>query len=85
MKKILPSQQMQNEFFSLASTDAPLSEAIRLGAQLMLQKTAEMEVTGFLGREHYQRSSAGVLRGYRNGYQPKSVQTAEGTLHLKLP
>lgn len=38
MKKILPSQQMQNEFFSLASTDAPLSEAIRLGAQLMLQK-----------------------------------------------
>lgn len=44
-----------------------------------------MEVTEFLGRDHYQRSSAGVLRGYRNGYQPKSVQTAEGALHLKLP
>ncbi|MCX7825039.1 MAG: transposase [Verrucomicrobiae bacterium] len=76
---------METQFFALASTGAPLSEAIRAGAQLMLQKAVELEVTEFLGREHYQRQPEGPLRGYRNGYEPKTIQTAEGTLHLKLP
>jgi glycosyltransferase involved in cell wall biosynthesis len=48
---------------------APLSETIRLGAQLMLQKAVELEVTQFLGRDHYQRHGEGLLQGYRNGYE----------------
>jgi len=85
MKRQLPSQLLQEQFFSLATRRAPLSESIRLGAQLMLQKAVELEVTEFLGREHYQRSGDESLRGYRNGYEDKQVQTAEGPLHLKMP
>jgi transposase-like protein len=86
MKKILPSQQMEKEFSSLASQRAPLSEAVRLAAQLMLQKAVELEVSDFLGRGHYERSGPeSQVRGYRNGYEPKAVQTGEGTLHLKMP
>jgi putative transposase len=51
----------------------------------MLQKAVEPEVTEFLGRDHYQRRGDGALQGYRNGYEHKQVQTAEGPLHLKMP
>jgi hypothetical protein len=44
----------------------------------MLQRAVELEVTEFLGREHYCRSGDEPLRGYRNGYEDKQVQTAEG-------
>jgi transposase-like protein len=85
MKKILPSQQMEKQFLTLGSQKAPLSEAVRLAAQLMLQKAVEMEVSHFLGRGHYERSSQEIVQGYRNGYEPKRVQTGEGTLELKMP
>ena len=85
MKRQLPSQLLEQQFFSLATRQAPLSESIRLGAQLMLQKAVELEVTEFLGREHYCRTGDEPLRGYRNGYEDKQVQTAEGPLHLKMP
>jgi hypothetical protein len=49
MKRQLPSQPLQEQFFSPATRRAPLSESIRLGAQLMLQKAVELEVTEFLG------------------------------------
>ena len=51
----------------------------------MLQKAVELEVTEFLGRDHYQRSADRLLRGYRNGYADKRVETGEGPLHLKMP
>jgi transposase-like protein len=51
----------------------------------MLQKAVELEITEFLGREHYCRSGDEPLLGYRNGYEDKKVQTAEGPLHLKMP
>jgi transposase-like protein len=83
---------MEQEFFQLSrrspDTDAaahPLSEAVRLGAQLMLQRALEQELTEFLGRDHYQRTPERALRGYRSGYEPKRVQTAEGTLALQVP
>jgi transposase-like protein len=77
---------MEKEFLALASQRAPLSEAVRLAAQLMLQKAVELEVSEFLGRGHYERSGPQVEgRGYRNGYEPKRVQTGEGTLQLRMP
>ncbi len=85
MKRQLPSQILEQQFFSLATRQAPLSESIQLGAQLMLQKAVELEVAEFLGREHYCRSGDEPLRGYRNGYEDKQVQSAEGPLHLKMP
>ena len=85
MKRQLPSQTLEEHFLNPDTRQAPLSETIRLGAQLMLQKAVELEVTEFLSRGHYQRSADGLLRGYRNGYEDKQVQTGEGPLHLKMP
>jgi len=77
---------MEKEFLTLAGQKAPLSEAVRLAAQLMLQKAVELEVSDFLGRGHYERGGPEQnARGYRNGYEPKRVQTGEGTLWLKMP
>lgn len=71
---------------ALTSQKAPLSEAVRLAAQLMLQKAMEFEVSDFLGRGHYERNGPdAAARGYRNGYEPKRIQTAEGTVVLKMP
>jgi len=56
MKRQLPRQAIEQQFFTPAIKRAPLSEIIRLGAQLMLQKAVELEVTQFLSREHYCRS-----------------------------
>jgi putative transposase len=91
MKKVPPSQRMEQEFFQIVhrcpGSDAavhPLSEAVRRGAELMLQRALEEEVTEFLGRGHYQRTPELSLRGYRSGYEPKRVQTGEGTLTLQV-
>lgn len=51
MKRQLPSQLLEEQFLSPDTRQAPRSETIRLGAQLMLQKAVELEVTEFLGRE----------------------------------
>ncbi len=43
-------------------------------------------MTDHLGREHYQRQELGQEhRGYRNGYRPAAMDTAEGRLQLEVP
>src|SRR5438046_10753035 len=85
MKRLLPSQQMEKEFLAFAGQRAPLSDAVRLAAQLMLQKAAEVEVSDFLGRGHCERSSPEAEGWYyRNGYESKAVHLADGTLRLKV-
>ena len=48
MKRQLPSQTLEEQLLSPATGQAPVSETIRLGAQLMLQKAVELEVSEFL-------------------------------------
>ncbi|MFH1550387.1 MAG: IS256 family transposase [Planctomycetota bacterium] len=85
-QRIPPSRRMEQEVFDgmSASTD-PLGEAARRGAQLILQRTLEMEVEDFLGRGHYERSTAPTCRGWRNGYEPRKVQIAEGSIEIQVP
>lgn len=60
-----------------------LSEFGRLGAQLILQRAVEEEVTEFLGRHRYERTSS--ARGSRNGVRRRRVHTAEGELAIEVP
>jgi len=77
---------MEQEIFSgLASSGDPIGEAARKGAQLILQKALEMEVEQFLVRGWYQRHGDTEFKGHRNGYEPKSVHMAEGTITLSIP
>jgi putative transposase len=69
----------------MVTSEDPLGEAARRGAQLILQRQLEREVDDFLGRKRYKRSPEGALSGYRNGYEPKRVHTAEGTVELQVP
>lgn len=86
MRRVAPSERLEKEIFGgLVTSGDPLGEAARRGAQLILQKALEVEVDDFLGRGRYERCAEGALRGYRNGYEPKRVHLAEGTIELSVP
>jgi transposase-like protein len=60
-----------------------LSELGRLGAQLVIQRAVEEEVSEFLARARYERTP--FARGWRNGVRPRRLQTGEGELVIEVP
>ena len=63
-----------------------VQELLRLGAQRFVQELVEREAGAFLGRDHYGRRGEGEeLTGYRNGYRPKAIATAEGQVEVQMP
>jgi len=50
----------------------------------MLQVAIEAEATAVLGREHYRRGTRQRV-GWRNGYEPKQIQSEAGRLDLAVP
>lgn len=67
----------------IQSSEQPLSQFIRLAVQKMVQEAVEQEVTDYLGRERYERQAEVV--GYRNGYKPGRIRSAEGEIALQVP
>jgi putative transposase len=92
MKRIPPSVRMKEEVTALLRGDAekgespqaPMRGFVQSLARYMLQVTIEQEASDFLGREHYRRGKR-LRRGWRNGYEPKGVQTESGLLELAVP
>jgi transposase-like protein len=68
-----------------------LSELARLGARLIIQRAVEDEFDAWLGRARYerrpdyQRGLRNYESGLRNGFRPRTVQTAEGELEIEIP
>ena len=68
-----------------------LSELARLGARLIIQRAVEDEFDSWLGRARYerrpddQRGLCNYESGLRNGFRPRTVQTAEGELEIEIP
>jgi putative transposase len=68
-----------------------LSELAKLGARLIIQRAVEDEFDAWLGRARYerrpehQRGLRNYGEGYRNGFRPRHVQTAEGELEIEIP
>jgi transposase-like protein len=58
------------------------SELMKLGLQMLVQQGLEQEQADFLGRDRYERGSE---RGWRNGYEPSRVRTAEGQVPVQVP
>lgn len=81
MNKIPPSVQMEKEFFS---GECDLKDLFRKGAQVMLQKALEEEVTDFLGRSYHSKGDRRIS-GYRNGYEPVQISSGEGAITLQAP
>jgi Transposase, Mutator family len=55
-----------------------------LAARLILEEASEGEVRDEIGRERYERAD-GEARGYRNGYRPGQMKTAEGMVEFSAP
>ncbi|HEY2202534.1 MAG TPA: IS256 family transposase, partial [Solirubrobacteraceae bacterium] len=68
-----------------------LSELAKLGARLIIQRAVEDEFDAWLGRARYerrpeyQRGLRNYDSGLRNGFRPRTVQTAEGELEIDIP
>jgi len=95
MKKLTPAQQMGKLLEVLISGEGPatrphetenlLGELLRRGTESLIQQGLEAEVSDFLGREHYEHTGDRPHRGYRNGYQAKTLKTTEGRLEVQRP
>lgn len=91
MTRIPPSQKIREEVQRLLSDGFNgegdiTSRLLRLGAQRLVQELLEQEITDFLGRGHYERRSDGETHsGYRNGYKPGRVRSAEGEIPVSIP
>src|ERR687896_303545 len=92
MKRVPPSVRMKEEVqqrlcgqaVEEAPAETPMRGFVRSLARYILQVSIEEEATTFLGREHYR--CGGRLRvGWRNGYEPKGVQSEAGLLELAVP
>ena len=91
MNRIPPSQQIVQKINELLKQGLDGEEdvktlVIRLGAERLVQEMLEQEVTDYLEREHYQRRRPEQEhRGYRNGYEPGRIRTAEGEIVVEVP
>src|SRR3954464_14816332 len=63
---------------------AALSQLAKLGARLIIQRAVEEEFDVWLGRARYERRPDGP-EGMRNGFRPRTLQTAEGELSVEIP
>jgi putative transposase len=91
MQRVPPSERISESVSRLLregieGDGSVVQELLRLGAQRFVQELVEREAGAFLGRDHDERRADGEkLRGYRNGYRPKTVTTAEGRVDVQMP
>ena len=87
-QRIAPSQKLQQVMDEMlnqgyAQDDLPASQFLKLAAQLVVQQVLEQEVVDYLGRERYERQPE--TKGYRNGYKPGRIRSAEGDIRVEVP
>jgi len=83
-KKILPSEQKEQAIRERLSAGVmDLSSLMVETAALWIQRALERERETFLKRPWAQRSDDAV--GYANGYEPRTVSSAEGPMRLRIP
>lgn len=92
MKRVPPSARLKEEVEGLlrgepsAGTlvEVPMTGFVRQLARYILQVSIEAEATAFLGRGHYRRGERARV-GWRNGYEPKGIQSEAGLIELAVP
>ena len=90
MKKMLPSERISHEISELLSRGSSgkenlLSILIEKSFKKIIQEILEQEVQDYLGRGYFERKPETANKGYRNGYEPKTIKTAEGKMTLEVP
>lgn len=89
-KRIPPTAKIDNEIkelkYSLGEESSPkdlLGKIIHLGMRRIIQEMLEQEVKEFTGHGYYEHGAA--RNGYRNGYEPSTLKTAEGRVVVERP
>lgn len=86
--KVLPSVSLYKQFEErIRAGELGLDGVVKMGAQFLLQRAVEIEVREFVGRDYYKHAETAdeKRRGRRSGYEDRQVQTAEGSVAVKLP
>ena len=60
------------------------SELVRLAARLIIEEALEGEARDAVGRDYYARGATPGA-GYRNGYRPGRLKSAEGSIEYSAP
>ena len=77
------SKKVIEEKFREFTVMSSLAELTRSGAKLMLQVALEEEITCFLARDLYERTSS--AKGSRNGSKPRTVKIGGGDIAIRMP
>lgn len=91
MQRIPPSRKISHQITEMLNRGLEgepdiTSTILQVGMARLVQELVEQEVSDYLGREHYQRRQPGQEhRGYRNGYEPGRVRSAEGEVRVQVP
>jgi transposase-like protein len=90
VERIPPSERVRKEIDELLNGKTPTKSQdeteqslLLLAMKRILQEVVEQEQADFLGRERYKHQAEG--RGWRNGYEPKTLRTAVGKVPLEVP
>ena len=82
------SQHTREELTALIegrlSTASAKDELVKLATGLIVEEALEGEAGDALGREYYEHGSQ-PGQGYRNGYRPGRLKTAEGRMEYSAP
>jgi hypothetical protein len=82
MERLSAPERTREELRALMNGDlgtaAGRGDLVRLALRLIVEEALEGEVADVLGRERYERGD-GEKAGYRNGYRPGKVKTAESS------
>ena len=88
MERLSAPERTREELRALMNgelgTAAGRSDLVRLALRLIVEEALEGELADVLRRERYERGD-GEKAGYRNGYRPGKVKTAEGAVDYSAP
>lgn len=88
-KRIPPSQRLSKEIMELinnlnqhSNPQETFGKIVHLGIRKLVQELLEKEIQQHIGKAYYEQGSRD---GYRNGYKPDELKTAESLLAIEKP
>ena len=88
-KRIPPSERLSKEIMELISNinqhnnpQETFGKIVHLGIRKLVQELLEKEIQEHIGQAYYEQGSRD---GYRNGYKPDDIKTAESLLAIEKP
>ena len=88
MERIPASERTRERLKALMNGESEAadgrSELVRLAARLIIEEALEGEAKDAVGRDYYARGAVPGA-GYRNGYRPGRVKSAEGAIEYSAP